>query len=272
MRHILLMLMLCVSLHAQKKMAITIDDLPFAYSKILEPAVRDSILIKLADTLDSRDVNVTAFVIGNRLDSSSQLLLDYFATKGNRLGNHTYAHKSANTISASEYFSEVKKCEKVISHLPNFCRYFRYSNLQRGNTKAKRDSIVDMITNFNLTIAPVSIDNEEYVYNKLYVDTLCKGNLKAAEEIAEKYIDYMLEISNSTDSLAKALRGREIKHIMLMHSNLLNSRYLGTLLDRLKADGWTFISLEEALKDPIYKEEDFYVGKWGISWLLRIKQ
>ncbi len=268
---ILFLLSATISL-AQKQMAITIDDLPYAYSAKLNQAERDSILIKLADSLQNRNVTATGFVIGSGVDNSTARLLVYFAGKGHDLANHTYSHPSANNISAKKYMEEVKRCDSAISGLPHFERYFRYSYLQRGNSLDRRDSIFWLIKEFKLTVAPVTIDNDDYLYNKYYVDSIASDNHDAADSIAEEYLDYMLAIANSADSLSHAICGRSIKHILLTHANLLNSRYYGRLLDKLRADGWQFITLKEALKDPVYAEEDIYIGKWGISWLKRIKQ
>ena len=33
--------------------------------------------------------------------------------------------------------------------------------------------------------------------------------------------------------------------------------------------GYNFISLEEALTDPVYMKEENYVGNWGFSWINR---
>ena len=35
----------------------------------------------------------------------------------------------------------------------------------------------------------------------------------------------------------------------------------------MKARGYAFITLEEALADEAYRSPDTYVGRWGISWL-----
>lgn len=252
-------------------MAITIDDLPFAYSAKLEPNLRDSILIKLADTLKSRNVTTTAFVIGERVNTETKPLLNYFASSGNELANHSHSHVSANNISAVEYIKSVELCDSVISKLKNVKKYYRYPYLQRGNEKSRRDSIVRLIKVYGLKLAPVTIDNEDYLYNKYYVDSLVTGSDKEADKIAERYIDYMIDVANETERVAFSMTGRNIKHILLTHANLLNSRYFGVLIDKLKEDGWQFITLKEALEDPIYKEEDKYVGKWGISWLKRIR-
>ena len=62
---------------------------------------------------------------------------------------------------------------------------------------------------------------------------------------------------------------RPIPQILLIHANSINADFLGKLLSELKNRGYSFITLDEALKDNAYKSTDKYTGKGGISWLHR---
>ena len=63
--------------------------------------------------------------------------------------------------------------------------------------------------------------------------------------------------------------GRKIKHIYLCHDNSINADYLPKLLNELKKRNYSFISIDEALQDDVYKQKDLYYKKWGISWVYR---
>ena len=54
-----------------------------------------------------------------------------------------------------------------------------------------------------------------------------------------------------------------------MHANELNSVWFGTLADRLAEGGYEYVSLTEALQDPVYDLPDTFVGAGGITWLHR---
>lgn len=45
-------------------------------------------------------------------------------------------------------------------------------------------------------------------------------------------------------------RGKSSKQILLIHANILNSYLLGDILEMYKKNGYKFISLTEALKNP----------------------
>jgi hypothetical protein len=53
--------------------------------------------------------------------------------------------------------------------------------------------------------------------------------------------------------MAKALYGRDIPYVLLMHVGALDARLLPRLLQLYRDRGVTFVSLEDAEKDPFYK-------------------
>ena len=71
--------------------------------------------------------------------------------------------------------------------------------------------------------------------------------------------------------VARTRLGRDVDQILLLHANALAADHLGSLLDALKAQGYDFISLEEALRDPVYDRADGYTGRKGLSWLYRFE-
>ena len=63
--------------------------------------------------------------------------------------------------------------------------------------------------------------------------------------------------------------GREIPQVLLLHATALNASSLDALAGMFKTRGYTFISLDRALEDPVYQSADTYVGPAGITWLHR---
>jgi hypothetical protein len=79
-----------------------------------------------------------------------------------------------------------------------------------------------------------------------------------------------MERIKAAEKLANDVMGRPIKHILLLHANRLNAAFLDDLLTEIAAYGYKFISLKEALSDPVYSIKDTYVGPKGLSILERI--
>lgn len=254
-----------------KQMAITLDDLPFAYSPGLSEQARFSYFYRILDILDQYEIQTAGFVVGEQVSPRRyQCLLD-FHNRGHIIANHTFSHPDLNNLSAGDFSEDIIKCNQVIEEFYNEVKYFRYPMLHRGNSIEKRDSVYDFLHRQGFIIASVSIDNDEYAFNKAYLDTLTYGDTAAADSIGEEYLAYMISISNYYDSLALELTGREINHILLLHMNYLNSVYLDDLIELLMKDGWEFLPFSEAIQDSVYLLPDNYIGTRGISWLERIQ-
>lgn len=52
--------------------------------------------------------------------------------------------------------------------------------------------------------------------------------------------------------------------------NQINADHLGDLLDWYAAEGWTFVTVEQALTDPLYTMPDNYAGARGLSQIERV--
>jgi hypothetical protein len=71
------------------------------------------------------------------------------------------------------------------------------------------------------------------------------------------------------EAQARAIAGREIPHVLLLHANALNAATLDPLLARLRRRGYRFVPLDEAVRDVAYRMADSYTGPAGITWLHR---
>jgi len=60
-----------------------------------------------------------------------------------------------------------------------------------------------------------------------------------------------------------------VRQILLLHANRLNAAVLPEMLARLRARGYQFISVEDALRDQAYLRLDTFTGRNGPSYLHR---
>jgi peptidoglycan/xylan/chitin deacetylase (PgdA/CDA1 family) len=266
--------LLLVLLHSQqlvaKEIAITIDDLPFVWASRFSVDEQKSMFRDTLRTLRKHNVKVVGFTVGASIRSHHRVLLDEFVADGHVIANHTNTHPDFNTHSIEEFKENIVRGQSNISRWAATPSYFRYPMLHRGETEEKRDSIRYFLAKKNFIVAPVSIDNDEWKFARDYTLALQSGNTTEAENVGRRYIDHMKAETLRYDQLANQKMGRKIKHILLLHMNQLNSVYLDELLQWYKDNDWNFISLPDALQDPIYHLSDRYVGTNGISWLERI--
>ena len=119
-------------------------------------------------------------------------------------------------------------------------------------------------------MVPVTIDNDDYAYNARYEKAWESRDREGMDRVVVEYLEHMRLQAEAFDRLALARVGRSVPHILLVHMNLLNARCLPALLAAFRMGGWSFVSVEEALDDPVYSMKDVYTGPKGVSWLERI--
>lgn len=251
------------------EIALTFDDLPIVTSS--DPiAVQQRVTRELLAQLTSRKIPVVGFVNTSKATTPDHVaLLDRWMEAGFELGNHTYGHRGLHRISAEEFEEEIVKGEtplrEVIRRHGGTLRYFRHPFLHTGRTDEVRARIDAFLGRRGYTVAPVTIDNSEWIFARAY--DLAKGAQK--KKVVDAYLDYMMAKVAYHDGEAKKLFDREIRQVLLVHANALNAHAFGKLADRMTKAGHRFITLERALEDPAYQSKDTFRGAAGISWLDR---
>jgi peptidoglycan/xylan/chitin deacetylase (PgdA/CDA1 family) len=187
------------------------------------------------------------------------------------VGNHTYSHPDYNSVPYQEFTADLLKGEVITRELlqkkGESLKYFRHPFLHVGQTKAKADSLDSFLRQHGYKTAPVTIDNDDYLFALAYHRTNLKRDTILLKQIGTDYVSYMEKKVNYFEKQSVALFGREIRQILLLHASLLNSDYIDQLAAMLRNNGYTFINLDNTLKDKAYQTEITVFGKWGISWL-----
>ena len=112
-------------------------------------------------------------------------------------------------------------------------------------------------------------DNDDYLFASAWNRAEKAGDGALAARIEQAYVPYMTAKVAYYEDQARALFGREIPLVLLVHANSINARRFGDLADALEARGYRFVALAEALADPAYDSADTYTGPAGISWIHR---
>jgi peptidoglycan/xylan/chitin deacetylase (PgdA/CDA1 family) len=264
------------------KVAVTFDDLPFAGPIRHDAAVERAITVRLLDAFGAHRIPVTGFVIGDRIaahgeagtvDSARVALLQRWLDRGFELGNHTFSHADFHTTPLEEMEREVSRADEVLAPLlaerGRTLRYFRHPMLHVGRDSAARVAFEDFLKSHGYRIAPVTIDNDDYIFNDAYEYASERGATDVAKRIADAFASYMDEKFVFFERNSDELFGRQIAQILLLHANRLNADTFDGLATRLERRGYRFLSLDDALADPAYQSRDTYSGPAGITWLHR---
>lgn len=263
----------------QKFIAVTIDDLPTVTYSETDSTYQQQLTQRLLNAMKEFDIPGIGFVNEAKLYQRGKeepykvnLLLQW-TNAGFELGNHTYSHIDYNNSPLRRFGRNVIQGEQVTKKIMSASgmklRYFRHPYLHVGNTQEKHDSLNQFLREHHYIIAPVTIDNEDYVFAAAYQPAKDNHNLMLVTDIISGYIKYMEAKLVFYENQSHKLFGRNIPHILLIHANALNSDCLGALATMYKRHGYEFISLEKALQDPAYQTPITVFGKWGISWIDR---
>jgi len=257
--------------------AITIDDLPVV--SVSSSTDWATVTTRLLATLREHHVPAVGFVNEGKLyrdgalDSTRVSLLSAWLDAGQELGNHTFAHRGAHDTPLAEYLDGITKGEVVTRTLARRAgrpfRYFRHPQLHTGRSLAYRDSVTRFLAGHGYSVAPVTVDNQEWVYARAFVIAKERGDSALMQRVVDRYLAHLDSAFSYSEGLSRTLFKREIPLVLLLHANELNSVQLRAVLARLVARGYRFAPLEEVLKDSAYRSADRYVGPAGMSWLIR---
>jgi len=258
-----------------RAVAFTFDDLPATRSRALAPM--QEMTATLLRTLSREQVPATGFVNESMLfvgdeAAARTALLDAWLNAGFELGNHTYSHVSIDQVPFETYKTDLIRGETVIRRLlaarGRPLRYFRHPQLRTGPTAEYKASLDALLTERGYRVAPVTIDNNDFVFADVYARARDRDDHATMERVAQAYVPYMEGVFVHFEQLSRQFLGREVEQILLLHANQLNADHVGDLIAMLRNRGYRFITLDAALQDPAYALLDAQTAR-GLSWLHR---
>ncbi|ATQ43980.1 polysaccharide deacetylase family protein [Caulobacter mirabilis] len=264
-----------------RAVAVTIDDLPFqAGPEVL--CDREKIMTLTRDlvaTLKPLDTHATAFVNEGWMCESKRAellpeVLNVWLDAGLGMGNHTATHINIHQTTAEAYLADVDAGEVITRPLlakrGKSLVWFRHPFLQVGETPEKKTAIAEGLKARGYREAPVTIDNNDWMFAPVYRRALAAGDAARAKAVGEAYVAHMATVLDHFEPYSAELTGgREPAQVLLLHANELNRDWYPKIHALYLARGYRFVSLEEAMKDPIYARPDTWTKANGVVWLHR---
>lgn len=232
-----------------REIAITIDDLPLVASKMNTPGNQQRAserFTKIVQALKENDVPATGFVIAGAIGKGQWQFLEQFHDAGFMVGNHTYSHYDLNHMNADKYIADVARADKILAPVLTEPKYFRYPYLAEGNKESK-PKVLAYLALHHYTIAPVTIDSKDYRFNEQLYHVPYRSREAYVNKLKSSYLAF---IWSQTLKAEQRANGQPYKQILLIHANLLNSYALNDIIQMYKKNGYRFITLTEALKNP----------------------
>ena len=263
-----------------RTVAVTFDDLPAASAQV-DQATLATLTNDLLASLSRNRVPAVGFVNEGKLyddaggiDTARVKLLDQWIQAGHDLGNHTFGHTDVDQTSLADYERDVLRGEHITRPLMQrygkTLRFFRHPFLHTGSDAMKKNALERFLKAHGYQIAPVTIDNYDYVFARAYDVATARGDSLTATAIKKSYLAYMDTVVGFYERQARLIVGAEFPQILLLHANRLNAASFDELAVMLRRRRYAFVSLQQALTHPVYRQHpDRYVGPAGITWLHR---
>jgi len=246
------------------KVALTFDDLPL--NGALPPGAKPSDFAR--DTIKVlkkyRIPPSYGFINANKLerDPDGARALQIWVNGGHPLASHTYTHLDLTKNSVEDFQHEILRNEPALELLMpegrkvggglHDWRWFRYPYLHEGDTLEKRRAVRTFLADSGYRIAQTTLDFEDYLWNSAYARCVGAGDEASIQWLRESYRTAARDFTRFQIRNSRAVFGRDIHHVMLLHLGAFSAHILPDLFSILDEEGFEIVTLEEAQSDAAY--------------------
>jgi peptidoglycan/xylan/chitin deacetylase (PgdA/CDA1 family) len=242
--------------HAQKRIALTFDDVPRNRGAFLSPGQRTEALVA---SLKRARVRQAAFFVNpgflaNPDGADGEAHIRAYVAAGHVIGNHSFDHPHLNARSAEEYLANVDRAAAWLRGRKGYRPWFRFPFLDEGDRdKAKRDAVRAGLAARGLRNGYVTVDGGDWNIEALTIAAMKAGKPIDLAALRHLYVQSHVESASFHDALAVKTLGRSPAHVLLLHETDLAALFVADLVEALRADGWEIVTADEAFADPIGK-------------------
>lgn len=183
-------------------------------------------------------------------------VFDHWVEQGHHIANHTHHHANLNWVTVPKYIADIERTQTLIQPWADRAptRYFRYCMDNWGNTPEKHEGVQAYLARNNFAAAPISVWFYDTEFLAPHWRAMRSGDADGAAYLRRAFIDTAERQLRVQAAAARAMFGRDPAHIWLIHGTPLAADCLDAILERFQAAGVVFVSLEEAMADPMNAE------------------
>ena len=253
------------------QVTLTFDDLP-VHGDLPPGESRLHIAQIILATLQREQIPPSyAFVTGAAAQNDPALLevLQTWRAAGQPLGNHTWSHPALSASTAEQFEADIQRNEPLLQSLANTQDWhlFRYPYLDEGDTRAKRNAVHTWLHLHHYQVAQVTHDFDDYLWNPPYARCATQHDQAEIAALETSYLAAADRQITRAHLLSRALYGRDIPYVLLLHVGAFDARMLPRLIALYRSRGYTFTTLQKAQADPAYRGDPGSVIKTASSVL-----
>lgn len=252
--------LLATSAQAAEKpvIAMTWDDLP-AHAALPPGVTRVQVAADLLKAFADVKAEAFGFINGvhTQQEPDSAPVLKMWREAGQPLGNHTWSHQNLAALTPEQFATETTLNEPMLKDLMagQDWHWLRYPFLSEGDTPQKRLAVRGWLAANKYKIASVTMSFGDYAFNDPYARCVAKGDQAAIAELEKQYLDGAAAVADRSRTMSKALYGKDIPYVLLMHGGAFDARMASRLLKLYQDKGFGFTTLKEAESHPFYRTD-----------------
>ncbi len=241
---------------AQKRIALTFDDVPRARGPFLTPDERTARIIA---GLRKAKVRQAAFFVvpGNLSDpdgAGGERRIAAYVAAGHVIANHSFSHPALKSMTAAAYLADIDRAEAWLKGRRGLRPWFRFPYLDEGGSdKGKRDAVRTGLAARGLANGYVTVDGSDWNIESLTAEARKAGKPIDMDGLRDLYVETHVESAEFADGLARKALGRQPVQVMLLHETDLAAYWITDLVAGLRKKGWQIVGVDTAYRDPIAK-------------------
>jgi peptidoglycan-N-acetylglucosamine deacetylase len=242
--------------HAEKRIALSFDDIPRHTGPELSREKRQKLLIA---GLKKAGVKQAVFFVNPASLSETgtppdEGAITRYAKAGHVLANHTDNHLKLGDNSAEDYLKHIDIAESWLKGRKGYRPWFRFTYLDEGGKdKVKRDVVRAGLAKRGLRNGYVTTEAADWHMLALWADAVKAGKAVDRQKLCAFYAKHHFAAAEFDNGLAVKALGRSPAHVMLLHETDIAAYCITDLVTALRKGGWTIISGDKAYADPISK-------------------
>ncbi len=238
--------------HAQKRIALTFDDIPRSAGAFLTVEERGERLIA---ALDAAGVEQAAFFVNPGAIAGAaggEGRVDAYVAAGHVIANHGFSHLALTATAAPDYLADIDRAEAWLRSREGYRPWFRFPFLNEGRAdKIKRDAVRAGLAARGLTNGYVTAEALDWHLEALTIAAKAAGEAIDMDALRDLYVESHVEAADFYEALAIKATGRPFAQVLLLHETDLAALFVDDLVAGLRARGWTIITADQAFADPV---------------------
>jgi peptidoglycan/xylan/chitin deacetylase (PgdA/CDA1 family) len=261
-RHLLALLALlafaATAAQAQKRIALSFDDVPRGPGAFMTPQQRTDRLI--AALRRARVPQAAFFVNPGNLQqpwgAGREGQIAAYVRAGHVIANHSFSHPRLTEVGAAAFIADIDQAAAWLNGRPGYRPWFRFPYLdEAAGDVPTRDAVRAALRARHLADGYATLDSMDWLLDSLIGQAHAAGRPIDMNALRRLFVANLVASAEFADRLASDALHRQPIQVVLMHETDLEALFVADALAALRAHGWRIVPIDEAYRDPIAAAE-----------------